>query len=325
MSGIDIAQLAAAVRHATPRADAALLVGSAVRPRGVPANDLDVLVFGADEREAIVIAAHFDGRRLEIVLSSLERLCAPLAQGPEALSQLRHIRKFLDGVVIFDDRRKIAGSRAELHARRVPRAALRAPIAAAMRPAEQTSDVMRDRLAFLHRVENMVFAWLHLDLRTPYSKPKWIWFDVMSTPELEGLRPLMRIMSEEARDRCDPEAWASHEEAALPGVDPIHLEDARALARDGHVEAAVWPLRMAAYQIASAWARKHGLGYRDLRDIADVVPAVENRHPELARLLVGTLLLNRRLPPALDAVWDVARGRFAYAVACAPHRGARLT
>lgn len=315
---LDTAEITRVVRSQRPDCTGAVLVGSAVTRSARGVADIDITAFdptvqpGADRSTNFL---HHD-LPVHVVAYNVSHFLVVAESELLTFAYIREIKKLLRGIVLFDDAEVVARSLQRIRGCSVaPR--LLAPLVAAADPSQMPPEtVAESRLSFYRAVDSMAFAWLHLRPEYSYSKPKWLQEDAKAvhSPALEGL---LHAVSGELEQRHDIGQLVERVASALPRGNNgawqqclNHLADARALVKAGCRGPAVFPLRMAVYQACELWAASVGLRYADLRDIARLLPGLDDVQPLLVAAVRDSLLLQEPVPPMLRHGWEEAYDGF---------------
>lgn len=319
MRVLDPASLGRAVRVEVPSCSAAMLVGSAVARRGGAVADLDVTGLDATVAVGDDRALVFTWRRWPVHVVCYHPLhFAAVASASELLFVfMREIRKLQDGIVLFDDDGDLARTLEQLESVSPPHHLLEPLVGAVADFQAGETDLTRLRLGLYHAVENLTYAWMHFDLRSRYSKPKWLLDDARLVPSRHLVALLRRISLElvsahplaELAAAIRPHA-ASADGGRVAMLARSNFEDAELLLRDCRMLEATWPLRMTGYMLAQSWAERLSLPYADLRSLADVRSRLADAGHPLADVLQDLLLLNATIGKDLLVRWEATRQEF---------------
>jgi hypothetical protein len=315
---IDVAALSASIREGVPSCASAILVGSAAVGRGGCVADLDVtgldasVPIGEDRSHAF---SH--GRwPVHCVLYHPSHFLA-VTEHPDLLFLFfREVRKLLEGIPLFDDDGSLGRTLAHLRAVRAPLAPLAPLVRAVGRYRVRSAERPAGRLGFFRAVETLAYAWMHLDIRYRYTKPKWLMADA-ALVESDALSALLGAVSDElvaAHPLRELAGALAPAVMAAPGkigsLAGDQLRDARSLLEKERCAEAVWPLRMATYMLAQSLAASHGVRYRDVRSVAAVIRRVADADPATARSMRAALLLGTPVAPGVRELWVAARREF---------------
>jgi hypothetical protein len=308
--------LAAVVRERYPRATSAILVGSYAFGRPY-VDDLDVSVFDPKIDADGEVNEQFEGAglRIDVAHRNPAWLSPARAHEGEALFRMRELRKVIAGIVLFDDRRELEEAIPFWRAFEVPielvEPFFRRVAAIDLRAAPRAER----RLAFDLGLETMLLGWLHSEMRFRFSKPKWLLWDIEqlgSTP----LAMLVRAVTSELARHLDV-SWAISELSRYVPRGSAgescrkSLHDARCLVAHGESEAAVWPLRMAARDLAAMLARELGVPYKDLRSVAALLDALAPIERRFHDVLLAALAPFRDVPSEWVDLFELARRDYA--------------
>lgn len=317
------AELAKLVRANYPDCSAAIIVGSYALDRPFVA-DIDINAFGESFplEDKDTVRLHFEGWKLDIAARH------PLWLDPTSIEErgkllfmLRELRKLVAGIVLFDD----AGSLAEAIAYWKD---FQIPISIAqpfyerieqldLRALEPTAR----RSALYYGIQNMVFGWTSADMNFRYSKPKWLLWDVKCLGS-QAFEDLLRGISQELCDAASPaelaarlETVLSIEKAAEVALGPtrlyrLMLRDAKFLTEHDEHLAAVWPLRMGAYELAKWKAQHLDVPYEGIRSVPALLAELERADPEFHDILSTITQATRPVPSSAIELFETARGEF---------------
>jgi hypothetical protein len=315
------AELAGKIRALRPRATAALIVGSYAFRRPF-IDDIDVALFddsippGEDRSDTI----HARGWTIDAALRNPVWMDPGRAERENVLYLLREMRKIIAGVVLFDDEGLLEKTVPWWRRFQIPLDIVTPFYNRASRLDFETIDPSARRLSLYYGVENLIIGWLHAEMRFRFSKPKWLLWDLAQL-ESAPFEELIRSMSAELCDASDVRASIEQLGACFPetvdeafyrvlGLCKKMLGDARYMAERGELHAAVWPLRMAAFQLAMLKAPQLGLSYADVRSIGAVLAKLEATEPALHEALSAVILPDRPVPPRLPELFVASRGDF---------------
>jgi hypothetical protein len=316
---VDQASLGAAVRVAVPSCSAAILVGSAVAGRPGSVADLDVT--GFDDT-----VAPGNDRSCEFTWGSwpVHVVCyhplhfRAIARSSDLLFVfMREIRKLQDGAALFDDRGDLEHTLEQLSAVAMPHHLLQPLVDAVALFPVAASDTGLRRVGLYHALENLTYAWMHFDIRSRYSKHKWLMDDAQLIPS-RHLVPLLKRLSFELVNAHQlgelAAAIRTHATSAESGraatLARSNVKDGEMLLQDGRQLEAVWPLRMSGYLLAQSWAQRWGMPYPDLRSVLDIKSRLSDvRHP-LADIFRDLFLLDVPIARELVVEWETTRREF---------------
>jgi hypothetical protein len=315
------AEVAEKLRALRPRATTALIVGSYAFRRPF-IDDIDVAIFddsippGEDHADAI----HARGWTIDVALRNPAWMDPGRADRENVLYLLREMRKILAGVVLFDDAGLLEKTVPWWRRFEIPLEVVAPFYDRASRLDFGAIDPSARRLSLYYGVENLIIGWLHAEMRFRFSKPKWLLWDLAQL-ESAPFEELIRSMSAELCDAVDVRAAIEQLDACAPatveeasrrvlGLCKKMLGDAKYMAERGEPHAAVWPLRMASFQLAMLKAPQLGLPYADIRAIGPVLAELGAVDPALHAALSAALLPDRPVPPRLLELFVAARGDF---------------
>lgn len=311
--------LAAPVKANVPSSSAAVLVGSAVAGRGGCVADLDVTALDATVAPGQDRAHEFVWERWPVHVVSYHPLhFHAVARNDQLLFVfMREIRKLREGMVLFDQDGQLRRIKDDLETISIPYRLLRPLAQAGLGDGLTERDRAAQRVELYFAIENLTYAWMHLDMAYRYAKPKWLLADAQLV-DSEHLLPLLREISQELIDTHDLRELTGAvrqqtDAASLSSTVRLargNVSDSEALLKEDRKHEAVWPLRMAAYMLARAWTQNLAIHYDDLRAALTVRNLLADRGDHRAQLLSDVLLLD--CPPRANLLrrWDAARREF---------------
>ena len=318
-TAVDLAALAAKVQGLCPQSRAALLVGSAALSRRGPIGDYDVTALDPSVSlgKARRVDDRFDG--LPLTISAYHpRYFDSVCQVPQLiLPSLRDLRKFRDGLLLFDRDGEVEKTHRAIRELRVPSESLRPFVEAVQTEGSSSEDgqatTAQDRLLFYYRLENMLFGWFHSRVEYRFSKPKWLFDDLRQLPS-ESLQILVHGLAEELLATGSLEELGAHlGQAAISARVPqavFYLEDAQKLLAVGQKAEAVPSLRMAAFTFCERWAFSKERPYGDLRAIEDLLPSLGDSVEAADQAIRSILLLDRPIESQHFELWKASRADF---------------
>ncbi len=295
-----------------PECVSAMLVGSAATDKGLPPSDLDITAFdpALEIGQEQVTSLPSSPVESHLVRYNPAHFFAVLADPKLSLLYMREMRKLVHGKVLFDKDGELARLLVALRSFSLPRTVLQPFFDGAISFSDIGPTLSR-RMSFYYSVEHLIFAWFHSDITLPYSKPKWVLRDSRAVHS-DSFGALLIAVAQELTDVGDlcglaEELRDQANAAKCPkNVVDLNLRDCEFLIKHAQYPDAVWPLRMALYQLCRWIAYSSNLTYRDLRSVGDLVTDLgcDDRH--LGGLARRILLLDYNLPSGTTKLYGSA-------------------